>query len=292
MAYQKDGETINHLTRSILNNQDCTYAVVDVLYEVTVNASKVFAVSATIILSDLSAKLGESVVTSYKVVFTSLQSQDPSITENSQLNGYLVHDPLIVNGIFSIPKYGDCLNAKSGPKFGVSTIFQCYINIEDATQKDCSELYNKLMETYSTIIVNGTEVSANKSEGAAVVPTLITNYFDISEVSDIPSLCDDLPTYLHIRVYHERNIQSGADVTNINYTFEYGPGFQMIGSRAFLHGDLQYLSSDVPKEPCSFCWEDVVEFFKSHQQLMNSLIVIFAGLICFAVPKNFYVSQL
>ena len=297
IVYMKDDVQINHLTSKILNDQTCTFAVTDVLYDITVNASEIFAILATVSLSDLSSKAGETVITSYKAVFNSLQALNPSVVENVPRNGYLPRDPLQLkyteNGTFSMPEFGDCSSNKENyPKFGTSSIAQCYVDIEDDILKNCSALHEKLINTYSTIIENGTEVLSNKDEDAAGVPCLLSNFYNSSEVSNQQALCDNLPSFLHIKVYHARNDQSGFDVTNVTYYFEYGSGFQVVGTRAFLYADLQFLISDLPKKQCTYCLNEVIQLFENHQQLLNSLLVVFAGLICFAVPNNFLLSRL
>ncbi|XP_063676186.1 uncharacterized protein LOC134812628 isoform X2 [Bolinopsis microptera] len=292
VLYKKDGVIINNLASKILQDQSCEHAVTGVLYEVSISSGVIIYITATITIQDL--RNVDSVMTSYSVVYKSADMKSVIAKEMPPEIGYKRHEPLLVSsGTFQLPQYGNCDDDKkrNTPEFRVSTIVQCYKIIQDNNIKqNCSALYDSLLKGYFQIIENGTMIGSTPGNSSLITATL-TNPLNITDITET-ELCDYLPSYLHIKIYHKNNTLSGEDITNVTFSLEHGSITQFSGDRFLLQADLQYLISDVPVTRGSLSFEDIIEFFENKQELLNSLIVVFAALIYFAIPKNLLSSKL
>ena len=293
VLYKRDGVIINNLASTILQDQSCEHAVTGVLYEVAVSSGVIISITATITIQDL--RNIDSVMTSYSVVYKSADMNSVIAKDIPPEIGYKRHEPLLVSsGTFQLPQYGSCDDdnlKRNTPEFRVSTIVQCYKMIQDNTIKqNCSALYSSLLTGYSQIIENGTMIGSTPGNNSLITAT-ITNPLNITGISET-ELCDYLPSYLHITIHHKNNTLFGEDITNVTFRLEHGAVSQFSGDRFLLQADLQYLISDVPVTRGSLSFGDIVEFFENKQELLNSLIVVFAALIYFAIPKNLLSSKL
>jgi hypothetical protein len=295
VLYKENGAIINNLAPQILADQSCEHAVTDVNYKIATLSGVIISITATITTQDLSKKIGNTVITSYSVDYKSADLNAVSTKDISPEIGYKRHDPLLVSsGTFKLPQYGNCDDIPktgSAPKFRVSTIVQCYkIISDDKVKQNCSTLFNLLKTSYSEIIKNGSMIGSTPGNKSAI-PVIQTNPLDIANFSEA-EMCDHLPSYLHIKMYHKNNTISGEDVTNITFSLEHGSVAQLSGNRFLLQADLVFLMSDVPLKKCVLCWDDVEKFFQNKRELLNSLIVIFAAVVYFAIPKNLFSSRL
>ena len=294
MLYKKNGQIVNGLAAQILQDQSCEHAVTDVNYDVAISSGIILSITATITIQDLTAKIGSKITTTYSVSYRSADVNSVTTKEMSQEIGYNRHDLLAVSeeGTFLLPQYGNCDQITGNtPKFRVSTIVQCYKDItEETVKQNCSELYRVLQEGYAKFIKNGTLVGSTPGS-KSLVPVIHTNPLNTVNISEA-ELCDYLPSYLHIKVYHKNNTIAGEDITNVTYSVDHGSVAQLASDKFLVQVDLQFLLSDVPQPKCSLCWSDLKEFFENKQELLNSLIVVFAVVIYFAIPKNFLSSKL
>ena len=294
VVYKTNEKILNNKASEIVQDQTCKYAVTDVTYQISVSSGTIVLITATIVLQDLSSKVGETISTSYRVEFVSADVEALKLKEVSSDVGYNRHDSLFVSsGRLKLPQYGSCDDINitgSVPKFGVSTITQCYKTITKDIKQNCTELYKALETSYSDFIQNNSMIGStpgNKSE----IPTIQTNPLNKTSLTKT-ELCDHLPSLLHILVFHKKSSVSGEEITNVTFSFEYGSPGQLEGGKFVLQADLRFLMSDLNEKRGSLSWQDIAEFFENRQELLNSLIVLFAALIYFAIPKNVLSSKL
>ncbi|KAL5263979.1 hypothetical protein ACHWQZ_G005169 [Mnemiopsis leidyi] len=292
VLYKKGDKILNNLASEILQDQTCLHAVTDVTYQVSVNSGTIVLITATVVLQDLRGRVGETVATSYRVDYVSADVEAMTKKEVSSQIGYSRHEPLLVSsGTFTLPQFGSCDVIGTPPKFGVSAIVQCYKTIqEESVKRNCTELYETLTASYSNIIQNGSTVGSTPGN-KSVIPVLQTNPLNTTNLTE-HQLCDLLPSLLHISVYHKRSSLSGEEITNITFSFEYGSPGRLAGDRFVLQADLRFFMSDLTEKRSSLSWQDIADFFENRQELLNSLIVLFAAFIYFAIPKNFLSSKL
>ena len=294
VVYKNDEKILNNKASEILQDQTCEYAVTDVTYQISVSSGTIVLITATLVLQDLRGKVGETIATSYRVEYVSANVGALKSKEVSSDIGYNRHDSLVLSsGKLKLPQYGSCDDINTTgtvPKFGVSTITQCYKTVNDDIKQNCTELYKVLETSYTDFIQNNSMIGStpgNKLE----IPTILTNPLNRTNLTET-ELCDHLPSLLHILVFHKKSSVSGEEITNVTFSFEYGSPGQLAGGKFVLQADLRFLMSDLSEKRGSLSWQDIADFFENRQELLNSLIVLFAALIYFAIPKNILSSKL
>ena len=273
VVYKISGAIVNDQVGNILTTNDCTYAVVKVLYDVTCNVSAgaILGVEAEVHLEDLTGRKGKDIILETSIRFITNPGASPKVSRV----GYQMYEEIaMVNGTWSMPEYGDCdPDPEVKPKFLVSSVSHCYHNVSD--NLNCSQVYESLLARYEGFLGEGSLVAASPS-GETNVSVVLTEPLNTTLLAD-SAVCDQLPSALHIRVYH-----ASARVTHVQMQLDHGGVEGLTAGRAHVMVTVQFLPSDLPKPAVG--WTGIVRPLE--ENLLNTLIVLFCALAYLAFPAN------